>query len=105
MVCVSVEQFLAADAATSSVASARVIAAQLREMSRLLGAALPVYVIFTKLDRVPYFAEYVRNLSSDEVRQVLGKVLPARETSAGVYADTMSRELGSALDVLTYSFR
>ena len=103
VVCVSVEQFLAADAATSSLASARGIAAQLREMSRLLGAALPVYVIFTKLDRVPYFAEYVRNLSADEVRQVLGKVLPARETSAGVYADTMSRELGSALDVLTYS--
>ena len=103
VVCVSVEQFLAADAATSSLVSARVIAAQLREMSRLLGAALPVYVIFTKLDRVPYFAEYVRNLSGDEVRQVLGKVLPARETSAGVYADTMSRELGSALDLLTYS--
>jgi type VI secretion system protein ImpL len=103
VVCVSVEQFLATDAATSSLASARGIAAQLREMSRLLGAALPVYVIVTKLDRVPYFAEYVRNLSSDEVRQVLGKVLPARETSAGVYADTMSRELGSALDVLTYS--
>ena len=104
VVCVSVEQFLAADAATSSVASAREIAAQLREMSRLLGAALPVYVIFTKLDRVPYFAEYVRNLSSDEVRQVLGNVLPAREISAGVYTDTMSRELGGALDVLTYSF-
>ena len=103
LVCVSLEQFLAADAATSSVASARVIAAQVREISRLLGAALPVYVIFTKLDRVPYFAEYVRNLSSDEVRQVLGKVLPASETSAGVYADTMSRQLGSALDGLTYS--
>ncbi|HXP08181.1 MAG TPA: ImcF-related family protein, partial [Acidobacteriaceae bacterium] len=103
VVCVSMEQFLIADAATSSVASARVIAAQLREMSRLLGTALPVYVIFTKLDRVGYFAEYVRNLSSDEVRQVLGKALPAREISAGVYTDTMSRELGSALDVLMYS--
>ena len=103
VVCVSMEQFLIADAATSSVASARVIAAQLREISRLLGTALPVYVIFTKLDRVGYFAEYVRNLSSDEVRQVLGKALPAREISAGVYTDTMSRELGSALDMLTYS--
>jgi type VI secretion system protein ImpL len=103
VVCVSMEQFLIADAATSSVASARVIAAQLREISRLLGTALPVYVIFTKLDRVGYFAEYVRNLSSDEVRQVLGKVLPARAISAGVYTDTMSRELGSALDILTYS--
>ena len=103
VVCVSVEQFLTADAATSSVASARTIGAQLREISRLLGAAVPVYVIFTKLDRVPHFAEYVRNLSNDEVRQVLGNVLPANQTSAGVYADKMSRELASALDVLTYS--
>ena len=103
VVCVSVEQFLVADAATSSVASARVIAGQLREISRLLGAALPVYVIFTKLDRIPHFAAYVRNLSNDEIRQVLGNVLPANQTSAGVYADKMSRELASALDLLTYS--
>ncbi len=103
VVCVSVEQFLTADAATSSVASARTIAAQLREISRLLGAALPVYVIFTKLDRIPHFAEYVRNLSNDEIRQVLGNVLPANQTSAGVYADKMSRDLASALDLLTYS--
>ncbi len=103
VVCVSMEQFLVADAATSSLASARAIAGQLREISRLLGTALPVYVIFTKLDRVGFFAEYVRNLSSDEVDQVLGKALPAREISAGVYTDTMSRELGSALDMLTYS--
>jgi type VI secretion system protein ImpL len=103
VVCVSVEQFLTADAATSSVASARIIGAQLREISRLLGAAVPVYVIFTKLDRVPHFAEYVRNLSNDEVRQVLGNVLPANQTSAGVYADNMSRELASTLDLLTYS--
>ena len=40
VVCVSMEQFLVADAATSSVASARNIAAQLREISRLLGAAV-----------------------------------------------------------------
>ena len=103
VVCVSLEQFLAADAATSSVASARIIAAQLREISRLLGAALPVYVIFTKLDRIPHFAEYVRNLSNEEVRQVLGTVLPRNEISAGVYADKISRDLGSALDLLTYS--
>jgi type VI secretion system protein ImpL len=103
VVCVSVEQFLRADAATSSVVSARTIGAQLREISRLLGAAVPVYVIFTKLDRIPHFAEYVRNLSNEEVRQVLGNVLPAKQASAGVYADKMSRELASALDLLTYS--
>jgi type VI secretion system protein ImpL len=76
VVCVSAEQFLVGDAPTSSLASARAIGAQLRQISRLLGAALPVYVIITKLDRVPHFAEYVRNLSNDEVRQVLGTTLP-----------------------------
>ena len=103
VVCVSAEQFLVGDAPTSSLASARAISAQLRQISRLLGAALPVYVIVTKLDRVAHFAEYVRNLSNDEVRQVLGATLPRSDASAGVYADKVSRELGSALDALTYA--
>jgi type VI secretion system protein ImpL len=103
VVCVSAEQFLAADAAASSLASARAIGAQLREISRLLGAALPVYVIVTKLDRVPHFAEYVRNLSNEEARQIFGAPLSRSEASAGVYADQASREFAAALDALCYS--
>jgi type VI secretion system protein ImpL len=103
VVCVSAEQFLAGDAPTSSLASARAIGAQLRQISRLLGAALPVYVIVTKLDRVPHFAEYVRNLSNDEVRQILGTTLPRTDASAGVYADKVSRDLASALDLLVFA--
>ncbi|HTZ58688.1 MAG TPA: ImcF-related family protein [Acidobacteriaceae bacterium] len=103
VVCVSVEQFLVPDAPTSSLASARTIGSQLRQISRLLGAALPVYVIVTKLDRVPHFAEYVRNLSNDEVRQVLGAVLPRNDASAGLYADKVLRELGMALDALVFT--
>jgi type VI secretion system protein ImpL len=103
VVCVSAEQFLVGDAPTSSLASARAIGAQLRQISRLLGAALPVYVIVTKLDRVPHFAEYVRNLSNDEVRQILGTTLPRTDASAGVYADKVSRGLGSALDLLVFA--
>jgi len=102
VVCVSAEQFLVGDAPTSSLASARAIGAQLRQISRLLGAALPVYVIVTKLDRVPHFAEYVRNLSNEEVRQILGTTLPRSDASAGVYADKVSRDLGSALDLLVF---
>ena len=102
IVCVSAEQLLAADAVTSSLASARAVGAQLREISRLLGAALPVYVIVTKLDRVPHFPEYVRNLSNEEARQVLGITLPRSEASAGIYADKATRELGGVLDSLTY---
>jgi type VI secretion system protein ImpL len=103
VVCVSAEQFLAADAPTSSLAAARAVGAQLRQISRLLGAALPVYVVVTKLDRVLHFDEYVRHLSNDEVQQILGRTLAKSDASAGVYADKVSRELGSTLDSLAFA--
>jgi type VI secretion system protein ImpL len=103
VVCVSAEQFLAADAPTSSLASARAIGMQLRQISKLIGAALPVYVIVTKLDRVPHFAEYVRNLSNEEVRQALGRTFSRSGTSPGTYADEAARALGGALDALTFA--
>jgi len=103
VVCVSIEQILAADAGASLSAAARTTGAQLREISRLLGTPLPVYVIVTKLDRVPHFEEYVRNLSNDEVRQILGTTLPRIDASAGVYADRAASELGGVLDSLCYT--
>jgi type VI secretion system protein ImpL len=103
VVCVSIEQLLAADAGASLMAAARSTGAHLREISRLLGTPLPVYVIVTKLDRVPHFEEYVRNLSNDEVRQILGQTLPKIDASAGVYADRASTQLGGVLDALGYT--
>ena len=103
VVCVSAEQFLVADAPTSSLAAARAVGAQLRQISRLLGAALPVYVVVTKLDRVLHFDEYVRHLSSDEAQQILGRTLAKSDASAGVYAEKVSRELGRALDSLVFA--
>jgi type VI secretion system protein ImpL len=102
IVCVSTEQLLVADAGASLMASARATGVQLREISRLLGTTLPVYVIVTKLDRVPHFEEYVRNLSNVEVRQLLGSPLPKSEASAGVYADQAARTLAGVLDGLCY---
>ncbi|HEX4320618.1 MAG TPA: ImcF-related family protein [Acidobacteriaceae bacterium] len=102
IVCVSIEQLLATDGGASLMASARSTSAQLREISRLLGTPLPVYVIVTKLDRVPHFEEYVRNLSNVEVRQILGSALAKSEASAGVYADQAARNLATVLDGLAY---
>ena len=102
IVCVSADQLLVADAGQSLMASARATGAQLREISRILGMPLPVYVIVTKLDRVAHFAEYVRNLSDAEVRQVLGGLLPRSEASAGVYAEQASRLLAGVIDGLVY---
>ncbi|MGD0628156.1 MAG: ImcF-related family protein, partial [Terracidiphilus sp.] len=103
VVCVSIEQVLAPDAGASLMAAARATGAQLREISRLLGTTLPVYVILTKLDRVPHFEEYVRNLSNEEVRQILGMTLPKIDASAGLYADRAASTLDGVLDALNYS--
>ena len=102
VVCVSADQLLVADAGQSLMASARATGAQLREISRILGMPVAVYVIITKLDRIPHFAEYVRNLSDAEVHQVLGSALPRSEASAGVYAEQAARMLAGAVDGLVY---
>ncbi len=102
IVCVSSEQILQAGSAEPLVSSARTAGAQLREISRILGIPVPVYVIVTKLDRVPHFEEYVRNLSDEEVRQLLGAPLGRIDSSAGTYADQASRTLSTAVDTLVF---
>jgi type VI secretion system protein ImpL len=102
VVCLGADQLMASDGGQSLMASARAASAQLREISRLLGMPVPVYVIVTKLDRVPHFDKYVRNLSEVEVRQILGSPLPRSEASAGTYADQASRMLAGVIDGLVY---
>src|SRR5579859_14618 len=103
VVCVSMEQFQGANAAQNATASARALGGKLREISRQLGTALPVYVIFTKLDRVAHFPEFVRNLSNEEAHQVLGATLPRSQTTAGTHAEQATQEIGAALDQLCFS--
>jgi type VI secretion system protein ImpL len=100
IVCLSTDQLLAGD--DSLLSSARATGAHLREISRLLGMPVPVYVIVTRLDRVPHFAEYVQNLTDAEVRQVLGAPLPRSTASAGTYSEQTSRMLAGVIDALVY---
>ncbi len=65
--------------------------ARLGEISQALGINLPVYALFTKMDRLPFFTEYVRNFSNDEASQVLGVTLPMLGTRAAK-ASTRSRK-------------
>lgn len=94
VVCIPAEDLLRSE----STASARAAAAQLRDISRLLGTPIPVYVIVTKLDRVPHFEEFVRNLSEAEVRQILGSPVPVTEAAPGTYADQAARTLAGLFD-------
>ena len=102
IVCLGADQLLLPGANEALLASARATGAQLREISRILGMPLPVYAIVTKLDRVPHFEEYVRNLSEDEVRQILGAQLGSLNSSAGTYADQASRTLRDTMDSLIF---
>ncbi len=100
IVCLSLDQL--SSGGEPLMSSARATGAQLREISRLLGMPVPVYVVVTKLDRVPHFENYVRNLSDEEVRQVLGASLPRSEASAGTYADQATKALGGVIDGIVY---
>ncbi len=101
IVCVSGEEILKAGGAETSQANAKMLRERLAELSQQLGVRLPVYVLFTKMDRLPFFADYVQNLTRDEAREVLGFTLPAEVGGgAGQYADRQAARVGSALENL-----
>jgi type VI secretion system protein ImpL len=103
VVCFDCEAFLQPGASETAVSAARRLSVRLQEVSQLLGISFPVYVLFTKLDRVSFFSDFVRGMSRDEASEVLGATLPLRSLSAGVYADEETRRLTKAFDDIFYS--
>ncbi len=104
IVCVDTEAFLKPGADEALSATARNLNARLGEMSQVLGVRLPVYVLFSKLDRLGFFTDYVGNLTDDEVNQVLGVTLPlANSRDGGVYAEEEARRLTAAFDGLFHA--
>jgi len=103
IVCFDCEMFLQPGASETAVSIARRLSTRLQEVSQLLGISFPVYVLFSKLDRISFFTEFVRGMSKDEVAEVLGATLPLRSVSAGVYADEETRRLTKAFDEIFYS--
>jgi type VI secretion system protein ImpL len=100
VVCLSCEDLVRADVADSGPATARGIRARLSEVAQRLGVRLPVYVMFTKADRIPHFSDYVRNFTREEVRDVLGATLPLGRISAGSYSEKAYQEVESELQRL-----
>jgi type VI secretion system protein ImpL len=103
IICFDCGNFLQPGASDSALAAARKLAVRLHEISQLLSISFPVYVLFTKLDRVSFFAEFARGLSEEEASQVLGATLPVRSSAAGVYAEEETRRLTKAFDEIFYS--
>ena len=97
VVCFGCDELLKPGASEAVPAAARKLRARLAEASERLGIRLPVYVLFTRADRLPYFDDYVRSLSRDEAREVLGATLPLTPPAQpGAYAEQQSQRLQHA---------
>lgn len=100
VVCVSCEAFMAPGGAEAVLTAARDLRARLTEVSRKLGIRLPVYVMFTKADRIPYFTEFVRNLSNEEANDILGVTLPYDSGPVGSYSDRVHLRISNQMQRL-----
>jgi type VI secretion system protein ImpL len=101
IVCINAEVFLQPNAQEQLSALARKLHDRLLELAQSLGIRFPVYVLFTKIDRVAYFAEYVGHLSNEEAGQVVGATLPYLDTnSMGVYAEEQTRRVSDSFNRL-----
>ena len=103
IVCYDCENFMKPGASETTLSAARKLAVRLQEISQLLGISFPVYVLFTKLDRITFFPDFARGLSKEEASEVLGATLPVRLVATGVYAEEETRRLSKAFDELFYS--
>ncbi len=101
IVCVDCEKMLRGGDAV--VKMAQNLRARLGEISQSLGISFPVYVIFNRMDTVPFFADYMGALSSEEAVQVVGASLPYHSYSGGVYAEQEHRRLMASVSNLFYS--
>jgi type VI secretion system protein ImpL len=104
LVCYDSENFTRAGAQEAATAAARNLRTRLGEMSQAFGINLPVYVLFTKMDRLPFFTEFVRNLTKEEATQVLGATVPMRDMRAGgVYGEEQTARLTAEFERLFHS--
>lgn len=103
VVCVSIERIMAPNTSEQIRALAQNLNERLRQLSQTLGISLPVYVLFTKLDNITPFANYVSRLSDEEVKLPIGTLLSALDSGTGLYTEQASALIGSRFDQILYA--
>jgi type VI secretion system protein ImpL len=83
LLCFDSETFVQPGSAEALAAASRNLQKRLGEISQQLGVSYPVYILFTKMNRVAFFEDFVRNLTTEEAAEVLGATLPIRTQTAG----------------------
>jgi type VI secretion system protein ImpL len=104
VVCVSIERILAPNTTEQIRALAQTLNERLRQLSQTLGISLPVYVLFTKLDTVTPFAEYVSQLTEEEVKLPIGSLLSSLSSGSGLYTE-QATATDRRLDSTSFSTR
>ncbi len=106
LLCFDLEAFSRRGAADAIGSAARYLHDRLGDISEVLGISFPVYVLFTRADRIPFFGRFPsRNLSSEEAGQVVGVTLPMRNAVGGVYAEAETRRaITASFNDLFHSF-
>ena len=101
VVCVPIHEFLTPDALDYARHTAAALRERLAQLAGGLGIELPTYVVFTKVDRIPYFADFVAALDEREVQQVLGATLPFQtELELEAYGEQQTQRVRDALSRL-----
>jgi type VI secretion system protein ImpL len=100
LLCIDCEKFVTPGVAETLGESIDQWRARLRETSQLLGINLPVYVLFTRTDRLQFFQDYVAPLSNDEASQVFGAALATAAYITGSYAELETAAVSTAFDDL-----
>ena len=99
---VDCDKFVKASGVSAMPAKAREYNILLSELARELGCAVPVYVVFSKADKIPNFQDFVENLSEAEAAEVLGVSLavPPQEQPV-TYSERQSNRLTEAYGTVT----
>ncbi|MEZ5353937.1 MAG: ImcF-related family protein [Bryobacteraceae bacterium] len=101
VICLDAEALTRPDAATALPAMGKKFNALLGAIAQAWGSRLPVYALFTRMDRIPYFADFVRPLTREEATQVFGMTLPMQATAgAGIYNQEQTAQLNSVWETL-----
>ena len=103
VVCVSIERILAPNTTEQIRGLAQMLNERLRQLSQTLGISLPIYVLFTKLDNITPFAEYMGRLSEEEVKLPIGSLLSSLDSGSGQYTEQASQLIGARFDQLLFA--
>jgi type VI secretion system protein ImpL len=101
VICYECANFIGSNSRNAVDQAARRFRDLLGEIAHRWGSRLPVYVLVTKFDQVPYFLDYYRNLTREESEELLGVTLPlVSGEAAGTYAEQQTRRLNEAFESL-----